>query len=883
MLKSNQRTLLSCAISSVLGLAGAAALAQESSAPRTSVLEEVIVTAEKRSVSIQEVPVAVSAYTSETRVQLGLNSIEDFARITPSMTYRNDDRLSIRGFGRLTNAIGTDPSVALYSDGIFSTSMADTSTPPLFIERTEILRGPQGTLYGRNSIGGTLNVISKRPTDKFDGEVRVGAGNYADYKAEMLLRGPFSDSLRYLIGGSIQQRDDGYIENLGSGEDVGTSDRWMVEGQLEADLGEHVVARVRYSKFEWDDTYGVGNALENSISPFDVSSLTGTGNNALYYNYNLGLTDTNPGVSDVFKTRTNRVAPGILRDHDRIHLDVTWDMGGATLKYFGGYQDYAYDTGEDTDGSNRVASLALPFPAGVAPLSVDFDGTAGPLTPFVFATPAFTASGISTDAEGFYTEAQRWWSNEINISSNGEGAVQWIVGLYQYDQTYKQVQGIHVFNDPGLLAPIGGPANPEGNILKVDGLLETTSYAGFGQIDWTFADEWTFTIGARYTEDEKEGWDSIRLVGRNPSTAIGAADTAPTMENAIVAQVRALAGNPNLTPAQVDGFLRANPATATQIFNGVSAAVLGQTQGLALDVTSLTVCGGAPCPADIIANPGGGLRQNLGDKWDAVTGTVGLQWEPSESTNLYARYSRGYKSGGWFGNGGLPADIYADPEYANAYELGWKWQATGVFQMNVAVFFNDYKDLQAPLTAVRAGGTTTTQFLNLDATTQGVEVETQWVPVDGLQLLFNASYLDTEFKDECCFVDSSNPAAGAQNVKGNQLPLSPETKFTFGASYTWDFTPGSLTLGGLYTMVDDQQSSIFDNPLLIAPSNEVADFRMIWNGSENRYTVVAFVKNAFDEEGYLRSSAGSPTAVGPRREVAPIFPRTYGAEVQFRF
>ena len=132
-------------------------------------------------------------------------------------------------------------------------------------------------------------------------------------------------------------------------------------------------------------------------------------------------------------------------------------------------------------------------------------------------------------------------------------------------------------------------------------------------------------------------------------------------------------------------------------------------------------------------------------------------------------------------------------------------------------------------------------------------------------------------------MDSSNPAAGAQNIKGNQLPLSPETKFTFGASYTWDFTPGSLTLGGLYTMVDDQQSSIFDNQLLIAPSNEVADFRMIWNGSENRYTVVAFVKNAFDEEGYLRSSAGSPTAVGPRREVAPIFPRTYGAEVQFRF
>src|SRR4029453_19006416 len=131
MLKSKQRTLLSCAISSVLGLAGAAALAQEAS--RTSILEEVIVTAEKRAVNIQDVPVAVSAYTSERRDVLGLNSVEDFARFTPSLTYRNNDRLSMRGFGRLTNSIGTDPSIALYSDGIFSSSMADTSTPSLYI------------------------------------------------------------------------------------------------------------------------------------------------------------------------------------------------------------------------------------------------------------------------------------------------------------------------------------------------------------------------------------------------------------------------------------------------------------------------------------------------------------------------------------------------------------------------------------------------------------------------------------------------------------------------------------------------------------------------------------------------------------------------------
>ncbi len=175
----------------------------------SSVLEEVVVTAEKREQTLQEVPVAVTAYTSARRDLIGVNTIEDVARITPSLSYTNNDRLSIRGFGRLTNNIGTDPSVALYSDGIFSTSMADTSTPSLFIDRTEILRGSAGTLYGRNSIGGTLNVIAKRPTKDFNGEVRGTFGNYGGWRTDALLRGPITESLRFLVGGSKDRRRGG--------------------------------------------------------------------------------------------------------------------------------------------------------------------------------------------------------------------------------------------------------------------------------------------------------------------------------------------------------------------------------------------------------------------------------------------------------------------------------------------------------------------------------------------------------------------------------------------------------------------------------------------------------------------------------------------------
>jgi iron complex outermembrane receptor protein len=284
-MKMSQRGLLSvmgglCCVSGISN-------AQET---KSSVLEEVVVTAEKREQTLQEVPVAVSAYTSARRDLIGVNTIEDVARITPSLSYTNNDRLSIRGFGRLTNNIGTDPSVALYSDGIFSTSMADTSTPSLFIDRTEILRGPQGTLYGRNSIGGTLNVIAKRPTKDFNGEVRGTFGNYGSWRTDALLRGPITESLRFLVGGSKDRREEGFINNVGPGADTADSDRWFLEAQLEADLGERVVARLRYSKFEWQDSYGVGNTLGSAISPYNNISLAGTGTSALYYNTVFGYT-----------------------------------------------------------------------------------------------------------------------------------------------------------------------------------------------------------------------------------------------------------------------------------------------------------------------------------------------------------------------------------------------------------------------------------------------------------------------------------------------------------------------------------------------------------------------------------------------------------------
>src|SRR5205085_5545598 len=134
--------------------------------------------AEKREQALQDVPVAVSAYTAKQRDIVGMTGIQDFVNFTPGMNYSGTDRVSLRGAGRNTFYVGNDPGVAAYSDGFYSASSSELFKSPLFVERTEILRGPQGTLYGRNAMGGALNTISKPPAHELGGERRASYANY---------------------------------------------------------------------------------------------------------------------------------------------------------------------------------------------------------------------------------------------------------------------------------------------------------------------------------------------------------------------------------------------------------------------------------------------------------------------------------------------------------------------------------------------------------------------------------------------------------------------------------------------------------------------------------------------------------------------------------
>ena len=158
---------------------------------------EIVVTAQKREQNLQTVPVAITAFTAAERDRAGIVSAQDQMNFTPGVTYDpQSDHLDIRGVGKVTTYIGTDPGVAVYTDGFYVGSAANLNTTTLETERVEVLRGPQGTLYGRNSIGGAVNQISRRPDNEFTGEIRASANNWNGYTVEARVSGPITDWLK---------------------------------------------------------------------------------------------------------------------------------------------------------------------------------------------------------------------------------------------------------------------------------------------------------------------------------------------------------------------------------------------------------------------------------------------------------------------------------------------------------------------------------------------------------------------------------------------------------------------------------------------------------------------------------------------------------------
>nr|WP_272887034.1 TonB-dependent receptor [Phenylobacterium aquaticum] len=879
---------------------------------QTTTIEELVVTAEKREQSLQDVPVAISAFTSKQRDLVGISSIQDLTNFTPGFVYQSaNDRASMRGIGRLTNVHSVDGAVSIYIDGLFTTSTVLAGGPPLETDRVEILRGPQGTLYGRNAIGGTVNVISARPTDTPYAEVRAIAENFGFTNLQFAASGPLAEGLQVRFSGYKLDQRDGYYSNISPGMPTEGSKRneYEMQFQVKAQLGENADLWMNYKTLEWNNRGGPGARAGYLNGPYDTGLLdqnytvvynsahgysTATGANGIVpgslVQFNGVTTTTNPALQDPHKFNTNTPQHVTLTDVHSFTANFAYHMPTFDIKYIGGLQNYKYDLTGDTDATS-VKSYQIPLAAG------SVCGTVHTLYGFGASTVDCNPLTVNGDNTYHYFEYPTWYSHEINIASTDDGPVQWIAGVYYYNEKYSGTGSTADFFLNGassLQTPILGAApNPEGTWSTGHYSLTTESKAVFGQVDWKATDTLKITAGLRYTKDHKFGTEYRRIVcnsdvcysGLYP--AIGLSGFGP----GTAANWGSLLGNLAALPAVGKAFGLGNAlAPLGGLGNGGMdlTDTLGPKTSVAVKgVTSPVVCTGTTCRQYTIDPATGVAARNLGDTSDAVTGTIGLQWDPSEGTMGYARYSRGYKAFG-LSAGGLLSKPEADPEFVNSYEIGFKTNIGRTLQLNAAIYYLDYRDLQAPVT-VRVGPTNVTQFVNVaKSRSDGLELDAIWQPIAPLRLTLDYAYNDTRILKGDTFVDvNDNVNTGPVSIVGNSLPQAPKTKIAVNGSYSFFMEPGTLTLSASYIYRDKAYANIFSKAWNEAPSWDQIDLRAHWAPKGNKYTVIAYVKNVADTEGYdaaVVASNRNPGAFlngGQNLELTP--PRTYGVEFQYRF
>ena len=910
-----QRVLLLATTSLVAAIFAGAAHAQDSGA---TTIEELVVTAEKREQNLQDVPIAISAFTTKQRDIVGINTIQDITNFTPGFVYQSqNDRASMRGIGRLTNVHSVDGAVSIYVDSLFTTSTVLAGGPPLETDRVEILRGPQGTLYGRNAIGGTVNVISARPTDTPYAEVRAIAENFGFTNFQVAASGPLAEGLSVRFSGYKVNQREGYYSNVNRGMPTEGSkrDEYEYQFQVKAQFGENADLWVRYQSLEWDNRGGPGARAGFLNGPYETGLLDP--NFSVVYNpahgytpetglngivpgslqqFNGGTTTVNPALAEHHNFNTNTPQHVTLTDVHSMVANFTYHMPSFDIKYVGGLQNYKYNLYGDTDATN-VASYQIPLAAG------SICGTVHALFGAKIATVDCSPLTVNGNNTYHYFEYPTWYSHEINIASTNDSPLQWIGGLYYYNERYTGTGSTADFFQPGssLTTPILGAArNPDGLWSTGHYALTTESKAAFGQLDWKATDTLKFTLGLRYTKDHKFGTEYRRIVcnsdvcyaGLYP--ALGLSGLGP----GTAANWGSLIGNLAALPAVGQALGLGN---AFAPFGGLGNGGMDLTATLAptttaagaKGVTSPVVCTGAVCKQYTIDPATGVAARNLGDESDATTGTLGVQWDPKEGTMAYARYSRGYKAFGLSAGSFLIAPE-AKPEFVNSYEVGLKTNVGRTLQVNASVYYLDYQDLQAPVT-VRIGPTNVSQFVNIEkSVSKGLELGIIWQPIQPLRISLDYGYNDTEITKSIPLVDVyNNINTTAQDITGNRLPQAPKNKVALNVNYGIQMDAGTLTLGATYLSRDEAYPNVVPAPGSEAPSWDQFDVRAHWAPKSNKYTIIAYVKNVGDTDGYDAAVAPSQRnrnlAVpsdqfangGQNLELTP--PRTYGIEFQYRF
>lgn len=757
-------------------------------------LEEVIVTAQKRSEDLQYTAIAITAISGETMDDLNVSNSEDYEAIVPSLSVRTSpNRLFLRGIGRVTNSLGTEPGVAVYLDQIYTSEIGVLGRAnSLTTRQLDVLRGPQGTLFGRNATGGAVSVTSKRPTDEFEHELRATVGNYDEFNWGGASSGPLTDDLGYRVY-AYGNSHDGYVKNQG-GDDIYDQDHTGFGAQLSWDVTDDLDIWLSWASDRTDDIRSGVNFGGYLITPYRTDLNTQDG---FLFSEQFGWDRENPTVRDRYKVDQNDELSTRDFNNNKFITHITWDLDAVTLKYIGGYFDGEYSAKNG-----------------------DLGGTSNPDVRVV--------ESAKQNSESY--------SHELQFLSAGDGALQWVGGLYYYHADTEQPYSIANLSAEYLSnvvpeADLLNPAAVRPNLNSDDhwqywqnGELEVDSYAAYFDANYSFNEQWKLTAGIRYSYDEKRGVEA----------------------NYIVADAFAAPGADVLPPLW---------------------AVLGFPED---------------CCGLLTADPADNER-TLEDDWSNVSGRVVVDYLYSDDQMLYASLSTGYKAGG-FRLGSLQATPSFDPEEVISYEVGYKATFADVLRINAAAYFYDYTDMQVLVPYLNDVNLPVSEIVNADeAEVKGFEVEAAWLATENLTLLANYSYIDGEYTEFCCVLDTiADPDTTEEiDLSGSPLTQAPKNKVFANASYSWRTDSlGEFVLSGSYSWVDSRQYDVFNTAATQADSYYRVDASLTWFSRSESLRVILAGRNLTEEETWV-----SLTRLNEFGAVSGYAnePLTYSLEVQYAF
>ena len=471
----------------------AAATAQEAVSPNgpdSLALEEVIVTANRRVESIQEVPMSVTAFTSEFFKDTGVRNLAGLEQYTPSLkiipaTDSNSTSIRIRGIGSVGTNSGIDPSVGTFIDGVYQGRAGMSIGDLMDIERVEILRGPQGTLYGKNTAAGAISIITLAPSpEALESEIELTYNSDERAEVHAMVNVPFGDSGHAMRLTGYGVDGDHLYENDFTGEGVNDANKWGVKSRFLIDTGVErdgdgfgeFLLTLDYNKEDTDccalaviDYYG-----------FSVLGVPTTNTPSEAYQQQLGVNEDGVEIFqyDSFTDTTGVSTPGADPFGDDYWFDAPLfnkvEVGGVALEW---NKDLANDD-------------ILTFINAWRHYESDsaFDGD-------------FTAFDAVTGSQNVDFDQ---YSSELRITSSGGETFDYQGGLYAY---YSELDSVGTFAQSPLLTsllPAFGVVFPDGTLNTDDNKYTTTSYAAFGQLVWNINDQFSATLGLRYTYEQKD-------------------------------------------------------------------------------------------------------------------------------------------------------------------------------------------------------------------------------------------------------------------------------------------------------------------------------------------------------------------------------------------